>query len=620
MKKMKDFCPVTKAGELIAGKVVASDEQFEGFLNWMGRKANEGLRAKAYAKIDGKGPSVEAKAQLIDVACGDYVGRLLRQANRQSILGLSEEASDEERSEMAQEVSKARSSLKTFCHIIKTELFSGQLRKASMEQAAIDSLLSSFASQDNLCRNAATMLAANARELGERAAQELPGSFRSYLETRERRAEVKSFSAAAPEDDAGLGMFAPLVKFIETALDPSVRMEMLAHLEDYVRSGWYARDHLDAATGPGCEDGAWWGARHDSAESLRDLFSKIANGERVDPSELTHALAERVSELSLSPVIDAAQKARKEGESRVISMEAPQAREVFAKAAGSRRPDTFWISPDSKRAFISCATSDETMSGQGNQMARYLKAIEHDLAGGAYGGSAYLGHHRVPDGVELTVEVRTVSVCYAQERTVRGQGAQAGRSLLSCFAPGAKKQEAALIEAFNAVPFLSKLLEHTPPLQPEELASFHLNLVGARDGVWGPARAKIEAAPDEGKRLAGCEALAMSLAKVAQAIEAAPLRDDVIFNADAGGIGSKAYKGLRSLLSFAGSVAQRRSQASPAEREAMDEHLRPVAGALAASFEKLANVSSVDNYVVRGVVADLAAIAADRKPGAAKVC
>lgn len=603
-----EFSPVDAVSALLLGRhAVETAEEFEGLIIWLGRKANEPLRKRAYEAIASEATGrtlLEAKALLLDKTCGAYVKKLLNAANGDAAWGLSSDINDAQKDRMDAQIAPAEEALNKFCHVIKPELFTGQLRKAAMTRTAADRLLASFDGRADMAKSIATLLAVNVKELGEQAQAELPGLVRAYFESSQRRGEIKRCGDGEAPDEAFemLGLFAPLIRFIEDERNPKIKMEMAAHFEDYVRSGWFARDHIDESTGPGCQEGAWWGAGHESAPEFREILKKLGNGDDVKSSVVRDAFALRVSELALAVMCKTEQ----------VRGEAPNKHEVaragrldphvlFKTTAGAGQPDTFWISPDSARVLMTCATADETMARQDNQIVRYVKSILGAIE------KRMLGNFDIPPGAAMQVEARSFSVSFGQKKSAK-PGPQAGSSLLQCFNCGSEENKDRLIAAFNTVPFLAMLASDPKDLTPDIAANLTLDLAGAREEVWSKSTERAPwiststpAAQQEHVRKAGLESMSKALAAVGKALGAVEIKDNWNYNRHVGGIGTKAYDGLYGVQEYALRVMELHKKATPLERVAMDKHLLPQAASLSTFFTALAAACDAGTPNVRNI-------------------
>lgn len=581
-----EFSPVEAGSALLLGRhAVETADEFEGLIIWLGRKANEPLRKRAYEAIASEATGrtlLEAKALLLDKTCGAYVKKLINAANGDAAWGLSSDIDGEQKDKIDARVAAAEEALNKFCHVIKPELFTGQLRKAAMTRAAAERLLASFDGRADMSKSIATLLAVNVKELGEQAQAELPGVVRAYFESSQRRGEIKrgGDGEAPVEAFEMLGLFAPLIRFIEDERNPKIKMEMAAHFEDYVRSGWFARDHIDESTGPGCKDGAWWGAGHESAPAFREIIKKLGNGEDVPSSVVRDGFARRVSELALAVVCETKQKpAAVPNEHWVARAGRLDPHVLFQTTAGSGQPDTFWISPDSSRVLMTCATSDETMARQDNQIVRYIKSVLGAIE------KRKLGNFEVPLGAVMRVEARSFSVSFGQKKSAK-PGPQAGESLLRCFDFRSEEDKGRLISVFNTVPFLAMLVKDPKDLTPDIAANLTLDLAGAREEVWSKLAARAPWGSARARN-AGMACMAKALAAVGKALGAVSAKDDLIYNRHAGGIGTKAYDGLCSVQEYALGVMKLHEKATPSERVAMDKHLLPQAASLSRFFTAL---------------------------------
>lgn len=495
MPKIKSFCPVDrKTGSLLLPeKEILSDEDFEGFLMWLSNPRERALREKAYKALGGAA-SPESKADLIWRASGRYLRHMLDQSNQHANFALSLDATPEEQTACESIVSRRRSLLKSFHSIVAGEIFSAQMRQCRMSDKAIAEMASSFAEQDDLGASALKILAAGAEKASEVAEADAIRALRSWIEDPQRRAEIKKASdrALTQADRDALGEFAPLIEFIQTRVDPNIRAEMLARIEDYAVSGWLGADLIrngdSSALAP-------WAPSHDGQARWRAMFDRVrSNPASVSSREFLDSFAERFCEIAVSVSIDSGSKAKRKGSEEegctVKSAHAMTPSEFFARA-GSGMPDCLMISPGGSRAHITCASSDESLARQGNQMARYREAVERALDTG------YLGDIPFPSG-KPSIHCRTISVCLAQARGAKA-GRQVGESFFSLFQNPKSPACSALAPAANALPFIALFETDIHRFSLEELPKYRFDLVGAKESVWEPIRAAAEASPTPAK-------------------------------------------------------------------------------------------------------------------------
>lgn len=549
------FCPVDPvSGILIKDKIVTNSQEFAGFLDWLTRNAQKDLRAKAYRVIDGTEPSLVAKAALIDQVAGGYIKKIMVTANRGAAMALSDEASREDASYANEVVGVASGELKALKRAIQSEIFQSQMMGVGLPADGVDRLVAAFDGQNALMKDVALVLSneiAHNKKITEKL---LESSIRDYLEATARRADVKR---KMPEIDKTveevLGIFAPLIRYMENDLLPKCRAEMLAHLEDYVRSGWFFQDIVEKSTHPGCKMGAWWGATHNSVEDLRTAFTKLEQGEKVEDQAIGSLFIQRVAELSLCVKTRAMRKeGAKYGEQadwEVEEVKKLSTSKLFTTTAGSAEIDSFWISPDSQRYFITCATSTSTLEEQDDQMARYRQAIEKARSDGV------LGHLKIPNPA-MSIDSRTLALCSAQSRIAKGPGRQAGESILNCFKKGTAAQERQLVNYLNSFPFVGMLV-NSDRINPEDFPKYHIDLFGASENMWMTQMSKAYSVKgDISDAAKGVHALAGLLQGFSTILKQQPLME-IALTEGAGGLGDKPRVFLESLIITTDEVLKR---------------------------------------------------------------
>lgn len=572
MSRIKIFCPVNpKTGELDKKSVVANAKEFAGFLGWLTQDSQKELRGKAYALIDGKEPTLVAKAMLIDSVAGHYVNQTLVGANRAAAVALSPEAGDYERQSAETIAGRMRGEIKGLKDAIQSEIFEGQLRKSAMTDEAINRLVGAFDGQNLLAKNVAAALAKTLAEESKASQFQLADTVRRYLEAKDRRADVKRLSGSTGSefDLEKLGLFAPLVRYIETIEQPKARAEMLAHLEDYVRSGWFHKDMVEKATHPGSDLGSWHGAAHEAVLPLREAFSKLEKGQKVADHEIGSLFERRVAELAVG-----IKTAKRNAKGALHGEDAPwvvteafkrDPLSLFSSTAGSAEIDSFWISPDNNQYFITCATSSSTLDMQTDQMSRYLEAIKLCVQSGK------LGSFSIPHA-PIGIDCRTLALCAGHAAGAKkGPGRQAGFDMAQCFEQGSPAQEAKTMAHLNALPGIA-LLAAESRFAPENYTYFRFDLIGDKETIWNNQIAAAKAIPGLSAHEQGIAALAGFLGSFGEAMAHQPLKK-LALRQKAGGIGAKPYKQLLGLLYTLDKVGEAFSQMGPEQKRALASRL-----------------------------------------------
>lgn len=593
-------------GELADESVVADSRQFKGFMEWFTRASNGPLLDKAYRALalsmaqdaadkDHRAavaaakraklppPSAPApvaqpevdlvvKGAFVHAVCGPHVRRLLNQANANAKAGLGREADPRAVDAMRDMVAEAKSELQEFAHVLKKKLFVAQVQGSFgsragnyllLSEGETRRLLESFEVESSHVMELGSFMAKTVKKLGAAAKSELPRELRKRMEQPQARAQI--IRGADEEFDfesyGKLGQFAPFIQFLEQEVDPSIRMEMACQFEDYVRSGWFARDHVDKATDAACSEGSWHMATHETAERLRDVFQRLADTPKGRPGPARHEVArafrDRVAELALWVTCKGARERapgdddeamRPQGEYYVEKVERIDKDQLFKRFEAQHRPDSFWISPDGGTFYISCATSRDTLEKEGNQLVRYLRAVEASLAAGK------LGQLPIPAGLDPKVDARTLAVSYAQSGQSRRGGNKPGHLLLECFdlPPGVPGAEERLVQALNSLPALSLVTSDVKDLLVGELNKHKCDLVGAKEELWSRAlvhaREKIGAGADA--KATEMLALCDCLASVAKGFEGVAPNDKLVYSPNPHAAGDKAFQGLKSLRQF----------------------------------------------------------------------
>ena len=570
MSRPKPFCPVNPKTALLDKHAVVTDsKEFLAFLDWLTLDSQKELRGRAYTLIDGKAPTTVAKAMLIDAVAGSYISQLLLKTNRATAVALSIDAGLDEKNQAAILAGQMSAELKGLKDAIQIEIFEGQLRKSSMTDEAINRLVSAFDGQNLLAKDVATALAQTLAEEKKATQIQLTNSVRQFLERKDRRADVKRVGTShdVEYDVAKLGFFAPLVRYIETVQQPKARAEMLAHLEDYVRSGWFHADMVEKSTHPGCGLGGWYGATHHTVDALRETFFKLESGQKVADHEIGLLFEKRVAELTIG-----IKTAKSKKKSAIYGADTPwvvsdvfkrDKINLFSSIAGSAEIDSFWISPDNNQYFLTCATSSSTLSMQSDQMARYLEAIKISIENGR------LGHLTIPNP-PIGIDCRTLALCAGQaSQGKKGQGRQAGYDMTLCFDKGSPTQEIKTMAHLNSLPGIA-LLAKEARFSPEDYAYYRFDLIGERETVWNKQIAKAKEMNTFSAHEQGIAALTGFLGSFGESLQNHPLKP---FLLKASGIGDKPYHLFSGLLFIVEKVNSEFSLMGNEQKSALSMHL-----------------------------------------------
>lgn len=507
------------------GRVVASPEDFEEFLNWLDHSGRQQERRAAYLNyaerrsmpLDslkerfGERKYLEqAKAGVIAECSGEFIHGVLAGANHLAEMGLSNELDLDAQERCMSEVSKARQQLSEFYAICAKEIFSSQMRSANMSDEAIDALIRTFDATawgvDPL-----TAIIHGAQEAQSGAGKDLAAAFKSFVEHPSRRARLLSpkddFFAMTPAEESRLGEFAPLIQYINEALQPQERAEMMARMMSYVDSGWAERDLIGGGTIEEIAEESPWSS-HAALAEWRSVAWAIKERQAVDPSRFLGAFARRFGEIALSVKVEAgASKDDQHVKSAELLGASAKTWGQLAKIAKPRAVDVCVVSPGASRMLLTCATSDAAMMRQGDQLGRYLGAIaghfQKQAAGNAPASIGIVDLPRIPD-----VSMAMFAPCLAQTSSATPYTQAGGDIFKSLAHQPTMSVEARMVDLANAVPFmhLMSVCFHKRPLI--ELVS--LRLAGAEPLVWEGIQEAAKAGADPASAAMGAMAQSCS--------------------------------------------------------------------------------------------------------------
>ena len=518
---MAFFNPCDKEG--VVSKVVMSKADFEGFLAFLIDDELKDLRQKAYENIGRENgdavASIANKIVFVRRVVADFITADMTKSN---IYAINCHMGEQSMDEVMPEIESTSDMLSDLMKSVQEEVFDSLLSTAKMNGEAIAKLKNLFRDKDAKVDDFVTLV----KQEGEREALD---AFSSWRETPEGRASLKR--AKGSDDgvvstgvfDSRFGIYAPLLHFLEESLHPSQKAEFFTRLEDYVRSGWFAKDFLSDPQD--MED-----PMAKTVSKARELFSVVdlAASAKVTDSKLSKGSTERLVKFKKSffDLIEARMSVLEVVGDKVTLL-AKKGKEM-SKIAGSGVVDSAFISADKKALAVSFATSNEWCE-QGIQWRRHLNAVLKWVPAEA------------ANNQPLGVQARVVAPCLITgARANEGKGARgvkAGSEIEALF--GKANLSGPTMDSINSMPFLSELLRtshvgvENGGAVPAWMAAsmIRLDLVGASSEYWEKKRARIDS------KAAFCECLSEVCADIALGVmeTGGPKREQMKMQVDQAG-------------------------------------------------------------------------------------
>lgn len=270
-------------------------------------------------------------------------------------------------------------------------------------------------------------------------------AIKALRESPEGRRAVVGRAGLSPED----GYFAPLLDYLSTASLPSVKAELMAKMDLYVRSGWAAHDCL----GPEPKAGG-------AAAAVR-AFCKDPSKAAADPAVFAR-IGERFDELFVPIRISTV---REGGVEKAVAEKVPRkASGPTPSAAGSGMVDA--AIPDRRDPSLlhaAIATADASTFIENSEAYRHGRALADSLES--------LGHSK------LRLSYFVPSLFYGAEQADPAK--EISKPVLGALDGGLAPSER---EALNAIPFLSSIKRigfSNGYYDLSDLAEFRLELIGS---------------------------------------------------------------------------------------------------------------------------------------------
>ena len=240
--------------------------------------------------------------------------------------------------------------------------FEEQLRSFGMSYAGAQMVSAVFKDRDEFLHSSATAVAAVPEDQATTA--RLSKTHEAHLADPATRTAL----SRAPAGNKGWegDRMAPLLDWIHSAengLTKTVKGEAIARMDQYINSGWAERD-----LGPGSESDTL------NAGTLKDVFTKLRAGERVEPHDMKAALDGRWQELfrplRVDKIGDENLPLAYESGVSTFSMDGKGSTE------GGGRIDAFiQDANDPKRWHLAFASTGEDSRKQGDQMTRHVGGV-----------------------------------------------------------------------------------------------------------------------------------------------------------------------------------------------------------------------------------------------------
>lgn len=289
-----------------------------------------------------------------------------------------------------------------------------------------------------------------AAAMGQGGRERASDAVRAVRESPASRSALRGTSG----DFSELGEFAPILRFVSEVGSPSVKAEMTAKAELYIRSGWAARD---MAGGSG------------AAERLREVVTEAAKG--GNPAGAVGALQARFSELFSDIRVTTVR-----GASNEPSYRASSGSSDTGGTAGSGRVDAvIHDAEDPSLIHVAMVTADPSTFIEGNQILRHRAAVVASMEAGEL-GAAKRAHFSF------------YAPCLFYDSAELGR---IGSRVSSQIEGGLSPSERA---ALNLVPFLSVTARFSPDyggFSVGDMSDIELRLIGAGSGLWNENASRI---------------------------------------------------------------------------------------------------------------------------------